>query len=501
MCSDKEDSNLISDIPFKEANITEEKLEVLVREIKFKSEKIKNIYNSFNSKNDYGYSLITLYEYTDQSLNIRDPRYRYYTSISKSELFKKLTKDEVIKALDIIEENKLMKSYFKYKKFLNNHTFDVILQNSEIKDYEGCISKISGLLNNSFALLPPIYNNKYTRAFIENKIFYKKPSDEELLEIVKKINNEENGFIIKKYQEKSGYSVVKWISSIINKEKKIKDYNEYNALETEIFNQYKENIECLKIFIKSFKFLSKAVKQEEIDKLPLYVLNEDELSFYLEDIKSKLIKYVNFLKLQIAFEKLNNSYKEVLEFIYDNVNTLDESADLIEFLYTKFYEYQYIAESEAKNRFIDEYEKIDFYYESLLKSVEYICSYDYPHKNILTVLNQLYASDNIKKDEEAKESIYIKEVLKLISSWGYVIKHNFYVDGYKADYAIFNKDNKEDVLIIFFDITDSYNNEDIKRAIYFKYHNINTYYLWSRNWWYKRNSEIIRLRATLNNYL
>ena len=79
MCSDKEDSNLISDIPFKEANITEEKLEVLVREIKFKSEKIKNIYNSFNSKNDYGYSLITLYEYTDQSLNIRDPRYRYYT--------------------------------------------------------------------------------------------------------------------------------------------------------------------------------------------------------------------------------------------------------------------------------------------------------------------------------------------------------------------------------------------------------------------------------------
>ena len=54
----------------KELSVSKEKIDILIREIKAKGEKVIKVYNSFSQVDSCGYSLTQLYKLTEQ--NIKD---------------------------------------------------------------------------------------------------------------------------------------------------------------------------------------------------------------------------------------------------------------------------------------------------------------------------------------------------------------------------------------------------------------------------------------------
>ena len=62
----------------KNLNVSKEKVDILIREIKAKGKKIIKVYNSFSQVDPCSYSLIQLYKLTEQNINYKDNEYRFY---------------------------------------------------------------------------------------------------------------------------------------------------------------------------------------------------------------------------------------------------------------------------------------------------------------------------------------------------------------------------------------------------------------------------------------
>ena len=146
----------------KELSVSKEKIDILIREIKAKGEKVIKVYNSFSQVDSCGYSLTQLYKLTEQNINYKDNEYRFFTTMTKCSMFQWTNHDNVLELSKYILNEKLLTVYFKYIKFKNNKIFSVLRQDIKMEELNIAINKLSALLNNSFALLPPIYSNAYT---------------------------------------------------------------------------------------------------------------------------------------------------------------------------------------------------------------------------------------------------------------------------------------------------------------------------------------------------
>ena len=65
----------------KNLNVSKEKVDILIREIKAKGKKIIKVYNSFSQVDPCSYSLIQLYKLTEQNINYKDNEYRFFNGI------------------------------------------------------------------------------------------------------------------------------------------------------------------------------------------------------------------------------------------------------------------------------------------------------------------------------------------------------------------------------------------------------------------------------------
>ena len=230
----------------KNLNVSKEKVDILIREIKAKVKKIIKVYNSFSQVDPCSYSLIQLYKLTEQNINYKDNEYRFFTTMNKSLIFQWSNHENILKLSQYILNENLLTIYFKYMKFKDNKIFSSLRKNVKIEELNIAINKLSALLNNSFALLPPIYSNIYSEDFINSDIYNKSLSEEELENEVKRINFNHNGHLITKY---TNNNISYWIKGLIYRDKKNEAFNKYYAYEREIFKQFKENIDCLNIYI------------------------------------------------------------------------------------------------------------------------------------------------------------------------------------------------------------------------------------------------------------
>ena len=71
----------------KELSVSKEKIDILIREIKAKGEKVIKVYNSFSQVDSCGYSLTQLYKLTEQNINYKDNEYRFFTTMTKCKTF------------------------------------------------------------------------------------------------------------------------------------------------------------------------------------------------------------------------------------------------------------------------------------------------------------------------------------------------------------------------------------------------------------------------------
>ncbi|WP_299994671.1 hypothetical protein [uncultured Clostridium sp.] len=534
------------------------KIKVLRRQINNDTKNIIKTFSVFNTKNK-NYSLNDLYLITDKSIEFKDKEFEYYSILSKSPLFLEDNSLNIILEVDKLIKNNYVNCFIKYNKFQNNKKFKIIKNNIDRKDIDIIINKLSTILNNTFAFIPPIYFNEYTRDFKSGNFYYKNYTNDEINELVKNINYEHNKDIINKAESFKWYKCIgikKYKDMISNKNML---YEEYNEKEKIIYNQFIENIENLTMFSQSFSFLNKVYKENVLEEINNKIINEDELYNYIKYIKETLVIYRDYLEVEDKIKILNDTQREILNYVYENLSNKNDLKDLLKFI-PKYYCYRRIEliennEGGIINSYNKIYEKIyrlneslKSYYNILLKVLTGIRNKEinlFINKNNIdlnkldvdSLINERYSKVNINfllnlfpimiidKKEYMENREKLDEIFDLIvdesdltnklynsrinnKNCSENLDKSIYKMLNNLGYAVFQKE--EDISIIYFEPgsfenkiiylnnNDFFDCNELIKIINLINLGYKIIFVWYRNWWLNKNEEIQRIHKVLN---
>lgn len=551
-------NEIIQDYNNKKLDI--KKITVLRRQINNNAENIIKIFSTFINKELINYSLNDLYSITYKSIEFKDKEFEYYSILSKSPIILEDNSSEIIKEVNYIIKNNYVNKFLKYKKFKNNKKFEIIKDNINKDDINKVIKKLSGILNNNFAFIPPIYFNEYTSDFENERIYYENYSNEQIKDIAKDINYKHNKEILDEAESLKWYKHlgVKNYKEMLARKKELYDY--YKRKETLICNQYIENVEYLQIFFNSFSFVNKVYKDEVLEEINKRITNQEELYNYIYYIKETLSVYKDYLVLKSNIEMLSETSMELLEYIYEKLTNKKELKSILEFV-PNYYCYEIIETIENnKINIINSYDKVygkiiklnealKLYNKILLKALRENCNKEikrFSMENNIKIneldidklTNGKYDNENISfllkmfpiiiLDE--KEYLEYKD--KIDEVFGLVIQQSDLINiserncgkdsdigNEKLDRSIikmlnnlgYNITQKEDdISIIYVDFEKAKN-----KVIYINNKEIFDYeelikiidlinlgceiiFIWYRNWWINKNEEVQKIHKLLN---
>ena len=396
-------NNLIDKIKIK-------KMTVLRREIINNKDNIINIFNAFNNKGEMGYSLNDLYSVTNKCIEFKDKEFEYYSVLSKSHVIKNNERDIIIERVKRLIKSKKVNVYIKYRKFKDSKRFDIIKEEIDKGDLDKVINKLSGVLNNIFAFIPPIYFNEYTSDFERESIYYKNYSNDQIMEVAKEVNKRHNEDILNNIVKLKWYNISHIINykKIIEKNRLINE--EYKNLQVKIYNEYLENIDNLKMFVNSFSFIKKVYKDEVLESINKCIVSDDELYNYIKYIKETLVIYKEYLLVKEEIELLDSIEMEILSYHYEKLKNKQELVNLLIFI-PNYYLYKEIENIEEDNSdIINSYNKL---YDRFRRLNNALFSYDeillevlrgFCNKNLYEFIN-----DNEMKLEELNASDLVAE--------------------------------------------------------------------------------------------
>lgn len=534
------------------------KIKVLRRQINNDTKNIIKTFSVFNTKNK-NYSLNDLYLITDKSIEFKDKEFEYYSILSKSPLFLEDNSLNIILEVDKLIKNNYVNCFIKYNKFQNNKKFKIIKNNIDRKDIDIIINKLSTILNNTFAFIPPIYFNEYTRDFKSGNFYYKNYTNDEINELVKNINYEHNKDIINKAESFKWYKCIgikKYKDMISNKNML---YEEYNEKEKIIYNQFIENIENLTMFSQSFSFLNKVYKENVLEEINNKIINEDELYNYIKYIKETLVIYRDYLEVEDKIKILNDTQREILNYVYENLSNKNDLKDLLKFI-PKYYCYRRIEliennEGGVINSYNKIYEKIyrlneslKSYYNILLKVLTGIRNKEinlFINKNNIdlnkldvdSLINERYSKVNINfllnlfpimiidKKEYMENREKLDEIFDLIvdesdltnklynsrinnKNCSENLDKSIYKMLNNLGYAVFQKEDDISTIyfepgsfenkIIYLNNNDFFDCNELIKIINLINLGYKIIFVWYRNWWLNKNEEIQRIHKVLN---
>lgn len=544
----------------KDEKLDIKKMTVLRRQINNNSENIIKIFSTFINKNSINYSLNDLYSITHKSIEFKDREFEYYSILSKSPIILEGNSSEIIKEVNYLIKNNYVNSFLKYKKFKDNKKFDIIKDCINKNDITKVIKKLSGILNNNFAFIPPIYFNEYTGEFENEKIYYKNYSNEQIKDIAKSINYKHNKEILYEAESLKWYKHlgVKNYKEMLARKKELYDY--YKEEETLICNQYIENVEYLQIFFNSFSFVNKVYKDEVLEEINNRITNQEELYNYIYYIKETLSVYKDYLVLKSDIEMLSETSMELLEYIYEKLTNKKELKSVLEFV-SNYYCYKIIEDIENnKINIISSYDKVygkiiklneelKLYNKILLKALRENCNREIKRFSIENninineldidkLINEKYDKENICfllkmfpiiiLDE--KEYLEYKE--KIDKVFGLVIQQSDLIeisdersvkDGEicnekldrsiikmlnNLEYNIFQKEDDISVIyvdfenaknkVIYINNKDIFDCEELIKIIDLINLGCEIIFVWYRNWWINKNEEIQKIQKLLN---
>lgn len=534
------------------------KIKVLRRQINNDTKNIIKTFSVFSTKNK-NYSLNDLYLITDKSIEFKDKEFEYYSILSKSPLFLEDNSLNIILEVDKLIKNNYVNCFIKYNKFQNNKKFKIIKNNIDRKDIDIIINKLSTILNNTFAFIPPIYFNEYTRDFKSGNFYYKNYTNDEINELVKNINYEHNKDIINKAESFKWYKCIgikKYKDMISNKNML---YEEYNEKEKIIYNQFIENIENLTMFSQSFSFLNKVYKENVLEEINNKIINEDELYNYIKYIKETLVIYRDYLEVEDKIKILNDTQREILNYVYENLSNKNDLKDLLKFI-SKYYCYRRIEliennEGGVINSYNKIYEKIyrlneslKSYYNILLKVLTGIRNKEinlFINKNNIdlnkldvdSLINERYSKVNINfllnlfpimiidKKEYMENREKLDEIFDLIvdesdltnklynsrinnKNCSENLDKSIYKMLNNLGYAVFQREDDISIIyfepgsfenkIIYLNNNDFFDCNELIKIINLINLGYKIIFVWYRNWWLNKNEEIQRIHKVLN---
>lgn len=538
------------------------KFNILNREISNNKKKIMEIFLSFIKKDNEGKSLNDLYSITKKSLDFKDKEFKYFCILNKFKLFTDNNKEAIIENIQKLFEGEYINLFIKYKKFNGNKKFNIINKELNNEDIVKVKLKMSGILNNTFAFIPPIYYNKYTSDFERENIYYKNYNENQLLEVVKRINYKHNKKMLDKITDIKWYKLNDILNHkrILNENKEIN--NEYLRQQEIIYKQYIENIENLALFSNSFGFIKKVFKNEVLDEINNRITNEEDLYNYMSYLKETLSSYEEYLVVASKIEMLNDIQSDILNYCYDKIDNKKDLGEIIQFI-PNYFLYKEIEIDEIENEIeINNYESIDNKINNIYLALS-------SYKNIALQVLQEYSNkttnDFIKENsidifslnyKEIVDNKYKKENYKFLSklypitviyeeefkdnkkviekNFDIVIKSSDFfiyngIDQYKSEvlcnerldkkittllsnlgYRIFENENNNSVLYVlgckcqgsiktlYINNGESFSINNLIELLNLIDKNGKIIYIWYRNWWLNKAEEIDSLQKQLN---
>ena len=538
------------------------KFNILNREISNNKKKIMEIFLSFIKKDNEGKSLNDLYSITKKSLEFKDKEFKYFCVLNKFKLFTDNNKEAIIENIQKLFEGEYINLFIKYKKFNGNKKFNIINKELTNEDIVKVKLKMSGILNNTFAFIPPIYYNKYTSDFERENIYYKNYNENQLLEVVKRINYKHNKKMLDKITDIKLYKLNDILNHkrILNENKEIN--NEYLRQQEIIYKQYIENIENLALFSNSFGFIKKVFKNEVLDEINNRITNEEDLYNYISYLKETLSSYEEYLVVSSKIEVLNDIQSDILNYCYDKIDNKKDLGEIIQFI-PNYFLYKEIEIDEIENEIeINNYESIDNKINNIYLALS-------SYKNIALQVLQEYSNkttnDFIKENsidifslnyKEIVDNKYKKENYKFLSklypitviyeeefkdnkkviekNFDIVIKSSDFfiyngIDQYKSEvlcnerldkkittllsnlgYRIFDNENNNSVLYVlgckcqgsiktlYINNGESFSINNLIELLNLIDKNGKIIYIWYRNWWLNKAEEIDSLQKQLN---
>lgn len=538
------------------------KFNILNREISNNKKKIMEIFLSFIKKDNEGKSLNDLYSITKKSLDFKDKEFKYFCILNKFKLFTDNNKEAIIENIQKLFEGEYINLFIKYKKFNGNKKFNIINKELNNEDIVKVKLKMSGILNNTFAFIPPIYYNKYTSDFERENIYYKNYNENQLLEVVKRINYKHNKKMLDKITDIKWYKLNDILNHkrILNENKEIN--NEYLRQQEIIYKQYIENIENLALFSNSFGFIKKVFKNEVLDEINNRITNEEDLYNYMSYLKETLSSYEEYLVVASKIEMLNDIQSDILNYCYDKIDNKKDLGEIIQFI-PNYFLYKEIEIDEIENEIeINNYESIDNKINNIYLALS-------SYKNIALQVLQEYSNkttnDFIKENsidifslnyKEIVDNKYKKENYKFLSklypitviyedefkdnkkviekNFDIVIKSSDFfiyngIDQYKSEvlcnerldkkittllsnlgYRIFENENNNSVLYVlgckcqgsiktlYINNGESFSINNLIELLNLMDKNGKIIYIWYRNWWLNKAEEIDSLQKQLN---
>lgn len=538
------------------------KFNILNREISNNKKKIMEMFLSFIKKDNEGKSLNDLYSITKKSLDFKDKEFKYFCILNKFKLFTDNNKEAIIENIQKLFEGEYINLFIKYKKFNGNKKFNIINKELTNEDIVKVKLKMSGILNNIFAFIPPIYYNKYTSDFEKENIYYKNYNENQLLEVVKRINYKHNKKMLDKITDIKWYKLNDILNHkrILNENKEIN--NEYLRQQEIIYKQYIENIENLALFSNSFGFIKKVFQNEVLDEINNRITNEEDLYNYISYLKETLSSYEEYLVVASKIEMLNDIQSDILNYCYDKIDNKKDLGEIIQFI-PNYFLYKEIEIDEIENEIeINNYESIDNKINNIYLALS-------SYKNIALQVLQEYSNkttnDFIKENsidifslnyKEIVDNKYKKENYKFLSklypitviyedefkdnkkviekNFDIVIKSSDFfiyngIDQYKSEvlcnerldkkittllsnlgYRIFENENNSSVLYVlgckcqgsiktlYINNGESFSINNLIELLNLIDKNGKIIYIWYRNWWLNKAEEIDSLQKQLN---
>lgn len=501
-------------------------LYILLQDIKYKYNKVKTIIEEPNKKEE---DIISLVEISDIlfSSNIECEYSEIICEKLKNSIYEIRDYFWINNFINGIKESNIINNYLKYKRINNIERFEYIKGDISYEDIDRVQYKIDCLLNNKYALMPPIYVNNFSDNFITSN-FSLDINDSDLLKSILDMTIDSTEAV-----------KIKWYHYLNRKKlKQVKNYNEKILTEQKtmrkiIFEQYKENIDSLKMYVKSFEFLKSVITENYFNKIYNYIYDENEMYIFLKSLSNNLYLFKELITITNEINNLSDKERELLDLCYYKYDTISKYKEKLYSLPTmvlinnfKRYKENYKKSNVKKenlDNLIDDlnndlsilnlFSSSNFNAFSALITVNDTTQIDDKSSNEVYILNNFEYDDCIHYIDESLDNKVenleievdnydiVKFIKGTIANLGYKIIQNYKFELINLEIAVVNPKDPNKIVYIFIDCFQVNSYYTIRKLSYIKKKNIPIIYCWSDDFVINRNIEVLKLKTTLRTLL
>ena len=497
-----------------------------MQDIKYKYNKVKTIIEEPNKKEE---DIISLVEISDIlfSSNIECEYSEIICEKLKNSIYEIRDYFWINNFINGVKESNIINNYLKYKRINNIERFEYIKGDISYEDIDRVQYKIDCLLNNKYALMPPIYVNNFSDNFITSN-FSLDINDSDLLKSILDMTIDSTEAV-----------KIKWYHYLNRKKlKQVKNYNEKILTEQKtmrkiIFEQYKENIDSLKMYVKSFEFLKSVITENYFNKIYNYIYDENEMYIFLKSLSNNLYLFKELITITNEINNLSDKERELLDLCYDKYDTISKYKEKLYSLPTmvlinnfKRYKENYKKSNVKKenlDNLIDDlnndlsilnlFSSSNFNAFSALITVNDTTQIDDKSSNEVYILNNFEYDDCIHYIDESLDNKVenleievdnydiVKFIKGTIANLGYKIIQNYKFELINLEIAVVNPKDPNKIVYIFIDCFQVNSYYTIRKLSYIKKKNIPIIYCWSDDFVINRNIEVLKLKTTLRTLL